>query len=629
MTFPRIPRGARSVRIRFFAALTLAIGACLGVAVASSHAAVETAPSASSYRDSIGVQTHLDFGGYAYEQSSIDDLSELIRGIGVRHLRDHACMNVDAVCATVRARLGELGGALGPGRPRVGLLLGVMPLVNNPTDRAERDEMMLRALRGVRDSPLADLAEGLEMVNEPDIKNPAWAAQTVADAETLRRLLALPEFAALRHIPVLAPALGRQAETSDLLAAGWNPDWADIPNLHPYPPTYSTPEDALDQPCDLTQTIVDCANSLADTNRPIASESGYSTAGNALVSDWVSQRAQATYTLRLLLHNFAAGIPRTYLYELIDLQSPATLRNHGYGLVTAKQGPNNTMRIGYPKLAYTALARLNGTIGNLGAASLPGQIDLSLTDPTTGATLPPEEIEHVVLRRQDGSFVLAVWQPEIAWKHANYRFSDLTVAPKAVQVGLDPSQGGWSAARFLPTTSDSPQEVWRNTSSFQFAVDDDVTLINLAPPEGLRGLVQPPDTAPESTIPETSIPGTTLPDLPGESLLPTAGPVDYAQLGTATPAGLTAPRTGAQHLAVASQRAVPAARLPARARAAVARERANRLARARSRAHRAYAACLDRQVAQARRRMRAKHVRPHLTRPTPRMRARCDQLLAR
>ncbi len=87
----------------------------------------------------------------------------------------------------------------------------------------------------------------------------------------------------------------------------------------PYPAVYTVPEAALDAGCNGPWNVVDCARQLAGDAPPVATESGYSTAGNIFVADWVTQRAQATYELRLLLSNFKAGIARTYLYELVDL----------------------------------------------------------------------------------------------------------------------------------------------------------------------------------------------------------------------------------------------------------------------------------------------------------------------
>jgi hypothetical protein len=573
----------------------------------------------------VGVQTHFDFHGYAYDEEPIETIQSAIRTLGVDHVRDTACLNVEAICTGVRQKLGQLSNAYGAGGPKVGVMVLGAPNVDKTNDRAVRDAAIERSLTAIRDSPLAKVAEGIEMVNEPDYAGAVWAKETVDDAKTFNRLLEQPRFASISHIPLIAPALGLQSRTPALVAAGWKTDMADVSNVHAYPATYSTPEaTGIATPCDNTQTVLACAGSLAPSTATLATESGYSTAGTVLVSDWVSQRAQATYTLRLLLNNFNSGVPRTYLYELIDLSGTPIDRNHGYGLMSARVGPNSTVRLGGPKLAYTALSRMQSEIGDLGASALPGSIDLTVKDSTTGEVLGDDQIEKTVLRRADGTFALALWQPERAWQHANYRYSDLYVPPRPISVSLDGSQGMWAATRYAPTVSGDPQEHWDATAKVDIAVNDDVTILDLTPPAALRGTVVAPDQEqPGTTVPETSIPGTTLVDAP------TPAPGQATGTAAAQTAATTAPSTAEPRPAVASQTAATAAQIQARAQGDVAREKANRIARARSRAHRAYAACLARQVARAPRHMRPGTALPRPSRPTREMRVRCGRWLGR
>ena len=616
------PRPALSRRV----ITCIVMPALLGLASTSTPAfsAPLNAPAASSFRDSIGVQLHTDFQGIAYQADTTDHMVSAIKGLGIRHVRDRVCMDKPDVCAKVFEKLSAVGDTYGTGGPRVDLIVGVMPNVDAPTDRASRDALIEAGLRQVRDASYASEVAGLEMVNEPDLlKRGDWAAQTVADAKTLHRLLAEPEFASLSHLPVLAPALGRQKLTSALQAAGFTPDLADVPNLHPYPATYSIPEAALDLPCDTTTSILDCSKDLANgSSAPVATESGYSTAGTLLVSDWVTQRAQATYTLRLLLNNFNEGVARTYLYELVDLSPTPTFRNHGYGLMKARLAPDNqTFRFGSPKLAYLALQRMNAIIGDLGANGRPGSLDLALTDPTTGAEVPDSQIERVVLRRADGTYVLALWQRAQSFSFLNYTQRDLTVAPKQVKVQLDGSAGEWTATGYMPTVSADPT-VQFSGSSITVPVSDEVTLLSLTPPAALRT----PDPTPEPTPVPTPDPAAT----PVPSPEATATPVPTISPVPGMPGGpVTAPHNDGPHHGEGSQTGGQATPPPVRDPAAVAREKANRRERARIRASRAYAACLDRLVARAQRRTRPGNARPRPSRPTQEMREQCDRSLAR
>jgi hypothetical protein len=614
--------------------------AVLGLAATSVPASGATlsAPAASTFRDSIGVQLHTDFQGFAYQADTTDRLVSAVKGIGVRHVRDRVCMDKPDVCAKVYEKLDAVGDAYGPGTA-VDLVVGVMPNVDAPTDRAARDALIASGLRQVRDASYAPHIAALEMVNEPDLlKTGDWAAQTVQDARSLHRLLATTEFASLAKLPVLAPALGRQTMTPELLKAGWTPDLADLPNLHPYPATYTIPETALDLPCEGAGTVLGCAQSMATQQRSaIATESGYSTAGNILVSDWVTQRAQATYSLRLLLNNFAAGVDRTYLYELVDLSPTPTFRNHGYGLMTARlNADNTTFRIGSPKLAYLALQRMNTIVGDLGAAAHPGTLDVAITDPATGASIPDDAIERVAMRRADGSYVLALWQRAQSFSFLDYKPRDLTVPARQVEVQLDGSRGGWSAQRYVPALSGGTLGTLTG-STLSVPINDDVTLLTLTPPAGFEPTPPTPTTTPTPTATPAATPTPT--GVPAATPAPVVTPLATNPAATsptstppATPApsdAATAPHTDAPRPAAASQTTTPAAPLLGRDQAAADREKASRRARARMRANRAYAACLDRRVARAQRRTREDTEHPRLSRPTPEMRAQCDRSLAR
>ncbi len=498
----------------------IVLPALVGLAASASpvSAAELDAPAASLFRDSIGVQLHVDFQGYAYQADTTENLVSAVQDLGVTHVRDRVCMDKPDVCARVVSKLAAVGSGNGTG-PEVDLIVGVMPNVDAPSDRAERDAVIAAGLRQVRDAPYAEHIVGLEMVNEPDLlKVGDWATQTVEDARTLHRLLKEPEFASIRDLPLLAPALGRQNMTPELLKAGWTKDLADIPNMHPYPATYTIPETALDLKCDGDLTVLDCAKAMAEhPTEAYATESGYSTAGTLFVSDWVSQRAQATYTLRLLLSNFAEGVERTYLYELVDLTSAPTFRNHGYGLMRSRFNANEkTFRFGSPKLAYLAIQRMNRIIGDLGARARSGTLDVSITDPATGADIPQSQVEQVALRRADGSYVLAVWQRVPSFSFLEYTPRDLTVPARQVQVTLDGSQGDWQARSYVPALSGSETSSGTG-SSFTFAVNDDVTLIELEPPEALRGPLDPEPT-PTPTPEPSPAPG-------GEAPSPIAEPV--------------------------------------------------------------------------------------------------------
>ncbi len=470
-------------------AALMGVGLGAGASVAPAAAAPVPAQSAGAYRDSVGVQMHHSFTGYAYQTESADSLGAALRALGIRHVRDSVCLNTEQACAPIRAKLADLRDALGPGAPSVDLLLQLTQELKSEPDRADRDADIERALHAVQSAPLAGMVSGLEAVNEPDLKNNVdWQAKTLADDATTTRLLAEPRFAAARAIPRLTPAVGHATNTPLLLNAGWLGTRNYTPNFHPYPPAWGGPENGLTTPCSGTDAL-GCVRQLASGGAPIASESGYTTAGGAFSQGWVSEKAQAVYLPRLLLENFSRGVARTYLYELVDLSPERTSTTNGYGLWRSRRS-GSTVRAADPKPAAWAVARLHARIGDLGSAAAPTS-PLDLTFRVGGRTVDTSAVRRTLLQRADGSYALALWQPKSVFDNAYLAQRDRAVADVNVEVSIGtPRTGGWAATAFRPTRSGDAVGRVSPTSRFTAPVGADVTLIDLRSAQ-----------APESTIP--------------------------------------------------------------------------------------------------------------------------------
>lgn len=457
------------------------LGACATLIVAAAlpanaAAAPLSSRSAADFRDSIGVQTHLPFTGYPYDRAPVSDLSAMLRAIGVRHLRDDTCFLPEPDCVRVRARMGELRGAFGPSGPPVDLVANFTRELASAPDRATRDADITRALNAAARPPLAGMLAALEPVNEPDLKETTnWAQATLADHLTATRLLGSRALAGLRGVPLLSPAVGHAKNTPTLLASGWNRGRAAIGNFHPYPPVWGLPEQALDTACGAVDAVT-CAASLGSAAAPWATESGYSTSGSPLSTNWVSERAQAIYVPRLLLENFRRGVARTYLYELIDLKPAGTgSAVDGYGLWRARVSGTSLMP-GGPKQAALALSRMNEEIGDLAAGSAaPATLDVTVR--LGGAVASDDAVRRVLLRCADGSYVLALWRPEKVWDNTYLDQGDIRVedAPADVTIGGGP----WNASLTRPSVGPGLTGRATGATRISLPLGADVTLIEL------------------------------------------------------------------------------------------------------------------------------------------------------
>jgi hypothetical protein len=491
---PTIPACRPARRHRLVAALIAAgAGSLAGTIALPASGAAATLPArpASEFRDSIGVQTHFPFTGYAYDAAPTDELAGMLRTLGIRHLRDDLCFNTESACERVRGRLAAMQDALGPGAPRVDLMAGYSRELAAVSGRSARDADIERALTAATSAPLAPMVAGLEPVNEPDLKNTiGWTGATLADNDTFRRLLDQPRFAALRRVTHLSPAVGHATNTAQLLAAGWSRTRADIGNFHPYPPAWGGPENGLATPCGTTDALA-CARDLGTAAAPIATESGYSTSGTALSTSWVSEQAQGIYLPRLVLENFRSGVARTYLYELVDLKPARGSAVDGFGLYRARAAGSTFLPAG-PKPAALALARMNATIGDLGAAPTGGSLDITVR--SGSREVGDETIRRVLLRRADGSYVLALWQPESVWTNAVFQQRDRAVADLDVQVSI--GGGPWTIRATRPSHTDAVTGDWDGIGQLALPVGPDVTLLDLS--SASAGALNPAPAAPNT-----------------------------------------------------------------------------------------------------------------------------------
>ena len=125
-------------------------------------------------------------------------------------------------------------------------------------------------------------------------------------------------------------------------------------------------------------------------------ETGYHTSPNAteaLYQPGVSDIAQSKYVPRLYLDYFAAGIPHTSVYELIDEHDDRTNAEANYGLMYYD---------GEPKPAYGALKNLLALLSDRGAPFTPSSLDYTLT----GAS---STIRQSLFEKRDGRFYLVLW----------------------------------------------------------------------------------------------------------------------------------------------------------------------------------------------------------------------------
>jgi hypothetical protein len=414
------------------------LAALVGGLAATSYleAGVETARPASSFTDSVGINTHYNnaqWGDSPYGNRSIDGL---LSDLGVRHIRDNTQTSVGFSAISLLYQ-------------NYGIRTDLVLTAPAPPQTVVSAVKMFPAI------------EAVEGVNEPDGfpitfnglsddpgNNDFSATRAYQDA----LYAAMKADTATAAVPVLSPAMMDPGKTPLLKGIGF-----DLASLH----AYAAPH----QPTYQLDGRIWQVNHISDSPvQIIATETGYYT--RASTGGQVSEKAQAKYLTRLFGEHFNRGISRTYDYELVDGLNSATDPESNFGLL------RNDLS---PKPAYTALKNLVQLLRDSGStpALSTDALDFTLTGGGTS-------LQHTLLEKSDGSFFLLLWNDVSSWDVTTH--SDIVNAAVPVRLQL---YGKFDLAQvFVPGQSADAMARYADPQRLDLNVPDEVMIVELS-----RGLV--------------------------------------------------------------------------------------------------------------------------------------------
>jgi len=366
---------------------------CLPV---SASAEPVPARAAAEFRDSIGVQTHIVYYDTAYGDWAriVDKLDEL----GVDHLRDGAYANPESRDWNERYyQAVELAASRGK---RFIFNMG------DPRWAGGRIDQLIATVRG----RLRHATAGLEGPNEYDLFHGGanWQDELREyQGELYRQARGEPSLA---DVPVIGPSLvydDSDGRLGPLDAA------LDLGNIHPYTGGEAPSAEHLRKRFEAVQPIFG--------SKPlIATEVGFH---NALAAQHgqppISEQIAASYVLRTFLEHFRAGIPRTYVYELIDEKPDPLLREpeQHFGLLR-----NDFSE----KPAFESLKAMLRLLGRPGPVT-PRSLDVAVEGDTEG-------VQRMLLQKSDTRYTLVLWQAQSEW-NTDLRQA-LPVAERSVSIAL-------------------------------------------------------------------------------------------------------------------------------------------------------------------------------------------------
>jgi hypothetical protein len=340
---------------------------------------------ADAFADSFGVNTHLNWwdsvqGSTASVYENIEQVAGALADLGCRHVRD--AFPLDLVRGAVFPKVHELSGA------RFSFV----------TFWSCGPEELVEAARALGPS-----LEAIEGCNEPDNAPEVCPPAKVRDWQRVLAEEVQPQLPGVELLGTPMCFTRNAPEYGDMSM------WMDVGNMHVY---------AIRQPYTAESLLhhwdeyrVSCGG------LPVrVTETGYTTRGIHLK---VNDRAAAGYLPVALLTNVANGIPRTYLYELVDEGSFVADEEYGqntFGILTEQFEP---------KPSYLAIRDLMRLTADPGPSFDPEPLDV---------TVAGEGISTVLFQRRDGAYLLALWRTDSLYDPMTEQ--DLHPAPVVANVEL-------------------------------------------------------------------------------------------------------------------------------------------------------------------------------------------------
>ncbi len=394
----------------------------------------ETAQSAYSFTESIGINTHLNYYDRLYGNFSL--VRSKLSILGVHHLRDGAQLLSDDYNQEMYGRWVQLG-SIGI---HFNAILDPRGSVKLATPETLRKIVELSH----------HLVESFEGPNELDLSG---GDNWIGDARSFQAEIyhSVKDSSDLSQIAVIAPSMAfitNGVKVGDLSAI------CDYGNLHSYPagelPTTVFPE----QP--------DLARNIYGQRPVIMTESGYHNAfGDHKDQPAISENAAAKYVSRLFLENYNHGVVRTYLYELFDELPDPGAEDHElhWGLVRND---------GSEKPAFVSLANFIALLNDGTPTTHSGTLEYGLAGDTTG-------IHHLLLQKHDGRFYLVLWHEVTSYNTRLH--TEVIVPPRELTLILTRPVG--TASIYYPMQGVDPANKLSNVSQLRLSVPDHPVIVEL------------------------------------------------------------------------------------------------------------------------------------------------------
>lgn len=401
---------------------------------APQHVQMEPSRPAAAFIDSIGVQTHINYVDTPYAHWS-RVREELVR-LGIHHVRDALPMS-----STFVEDYRELGAE------------GIRCTCGVTTTDVLTQEGIVHAAEATRD------VEALEAPNECDAGKNCGGGGAGGVARVTAMLPLLSGAAHELRVPLVGPSFTRAEAYA---STGPIAQWIGFNNLHVYfggrnPGTEGWGAgDAEGHRYGSMDWWLDQSNVNAPGVPSLITETGYEAFDIPSRAGTLPLDIEASYLVRTLLLAWNYGIPRTFIYELLD-EFPGS----GYGLLRHDLSE---------KPAYTELRNLLLVLGTPTEDFAPQALEMTFTGGDAGFC-------HTLLQENSGSYYLIVWLEKPGYDAVAQR--RIQVPGERVRIQLGDAYGVKGVVVFKDDGSIDRQAASAFPSSFDVNVTDNLSVLHI------------------------------------------------------------------------------------------------------------------------------------------------------
>ncbi len=423
-------------RIIGYGGIAAVLTAVFGLmSMVSVHAATPVgAKSADAFVDSIGVNTHLDYGG-TWDGRNWPAIKQRLIDAGIRNIRDGYGNTHQDVSAFVQD-LNRTGG--------VKIDFYADDRYNTSLDQYE--QMWLGELKGA--------VASIEGPNEVDNRGPGWESRYRGYAQQLSQTVRGNP--GTSHIPLLSPSFACGVCTPRLQSFGDVSAWTDYGNTHNYTGGQML-TDALMDEMFRNQAVMTGKQPVMST------ETGFSTNVKGANADHppVAAPQAGILGLRIYFEHFARGVPRTFWYDLADESTDTSQWGNGWGMLQADAGLS-------PKPLYTAIKDTTSLLKDPGPSFTPGSLAYTLQGANANT-------RSLLLQKRNGTFWLVVWQQAEVWARGNL----VPLSPADLPLTLQLDAPASSLAVYHPGQGTQAQTSVGNTATLPLRSSANLQLIEI------------------------------------------------------------------------------------------------------------------------------------------------------